>query len=235
MKRGLLPTTRRQWSVLVGATVLLAIVVVATIVLGGTLGFEDTETATASEPTIESTEGTFSDEGYECRGFYRPYNVTEVRLSHAGGASLDLTRFDVTVAGNASAWGIEERDAYGTCGRESAAPAPDVRALSTNPPPVEFRPGQALSIVSHGGPSDENVEALSYGYDVSTYTGGVTPVDNDTCANPYVRIEQAGSGNKTNSTLVEQGDHVAVVWTAASGGASQRLFEHTVRQSVPDC
>jgi hypothetical protein len=222
------PSNHQQWGVLVAAVVLLAIAV-ATVGFGGAFGFGVSDTAsTAPELTLESTEGTFSDEGYGCRGFHRPYNVTEVRVSHAGGDRLDLTHFEVRVAGNGSVWGVEERDAFGTCGRESVAPAPDVRAFVSQQAPVEFTPGQVLSIVSYRGLAHDNVEPVSYGYDVSKYV-------NDPCENPPLRIEHGETGVKTNSTLLEQGDRLAVVWQAASGEASQPLLEHEVRQAVPDC
>jgi hypothetical protein len=171
-------------------------------------------------------------------------NITQVDFVHAGGDTLDVANTQVTVNGNASTWGVEERNAIGnpSCPTsdpcvETATPVPNFRpTLGTNKR-VDIKSGQSMNIMTKKTLKREYVEAPgNYGYTWRYYPHRL---DKDCCH--YVQMKYNGQSVGGNVgpgqkwiPLIEQGDDIAVVWESESGGKTQALIEYTVQNSQPD-
>jgi hypothetical protein len=214
---------------------MVAITVILAAVIGAFVLEIGDQQETAPNTSFTSDEKVTYSTGYYC-GPYRTINVTEVFFDHNGGDTIDVTQFDVSVNGNTSAWGIQEQDAYESCGRDKAQPAPDIRPTLGSNQPVEFTSGQSIPVVVSEGFADENVKNHIYGFLVTHYHSSPCGTSSHTESRPHLEIEpNKVYADRVPAPLLQQGDAVELVWFAESGGKSQKMFSYTVQNSIPDC
>jgi hypothetical protein len=164
----------------------------------------------------------------------RQQNLSEVRVTHAGGDVLDVTQTQIAVEGNDSVWGIAEMDGYGGT-LDLAAPQPNfLPTLGTNDR-VAFASGSTWSVVTYlpaaaapNYPADTHVEPASsnVGYRWNPCAAGSCWGVPDEDEGP-LQLKDGGSPRGWGEVL-HAGDSVQVVWSAESGGKTQTLFRYTV-------
>jgi flagellin-like protein len=232
----------RAVSPVIGVILMVAITVILSAVIGAFV-LEIGDNQETAPNTSFTSEEQIAYEAFANSGV----NITQVDFVHAGGDTLDVANTQVTVNGNASTWGVEERNAIGnpSCPTsepsciETATPVPNFRpTLGTNKR-VDIKSGQSMNIMTKKTLKREYVEAPgNYGYTWRYYPHRKS-LD---CCN-YVKMKYKGQsvgGNvgpgpgQTWIPLIEQDDNIAVVWESESGGKTQALFEYTVQNSQPD-
>jgi hypothetical protein len=216
---------------------MVAITVILAAVIGAFVLEIGDQQETAPNTSFTSDERVSFQTGYQCRGLDRTYNVTEVFIAHNGGDNMDVTQFDVSVNGNTSVWGIEEQDSYGSCDRDEAQPAPDVRPTLGSNEQVEFKSGKTLPVVAFEGWSDDAVKQTIYGFipfHYHSFPCGSSRTPHET--EPHLDIEENFDNSREEpAKILDQGDSVDIVWQSASGGKSQKMFSYSVQHSIPDC
>jgi flagellin-like protein len=216
----------RAVSPVIGVILMVAITVILAAVIGAfvlEIG-DQQETAPSTSFDTEQKKNYYeSGCGLGCTK-----NWTTVEVAHAGGDSFDLDQLDVQVNGNASTYGI--RDTGSKMGVTGAKPFCGYQATSPKGT-CNFKSGQTVQVIAYGinhehllekaraNPSDiyyklwkGSGEGLFIQDDVDgkTYPSGAAPY-------PYPK------------KLLDQGKDVNLVWTASSGGKTQKLFQYTVQ------
>jgi hypothetical protein len=220
---------RRRPSV-TGGILLLALTLLLAGCLGGAGGGagdpspnENTPTTVGVDSTVQAPDTAF-DVAQETR-FYQGgdvANLTTVDLTHAGGSSLDVERVRVTVAGNASVWGLEKaRTADKPSQWDYARPVPDFRPTLEGDDTVEFASGDTWSAFGTDGP---NLEYVGTGDQYVAYWTQPKAQFPELKEFPF-----PGGEGKHRLTPLDTGDEVRVEWTAASGDETQTLTTYSVQ------
>jgi flagellin-like protein len=210
--------TNRAVSPVIGVILMVAITVILAAVIGAFVLEIGDQQETAPNTSFDSEEQ-ITNIGYGTNNNGQDRNVTQVEISHAGGDVLDVSSFEVVVAGNESVWGIECRDCRGYAGNpnvEKAEPAPDFRAALGTNDQVTYKSGQSMNVVGSEYINDDYVKSGG-SYALMGFDTGLT------IYNPGKSLRE-----------LESSDSVNVVWEASSGGKTQSLFRYSVQQGSPD-
>lgn len=174
-------------------------------------------------------------------------NITEVRFSHVGGSTVDVSQVNIKINGNGSVWGVKELTDSGA--NKLAHPQPNIRETWGTNQQVEFTSGQTWNFHGFGPtpapskswsfvPSDENLKAPGeYQSGMSEYcfdNNDLTPPPSGFAeAQQLILCNSDGTNQGTGlQSLVEQvntGDTVNLIWKSESGGKTQTLFKYNVQ------
>jgi FlaG/FlaF family flagellin (archaellin) len=173
-------------------------------------------------------------------------NLTTIDVTHAGGETMGISRLNINVEGNGSAWGPtgDQFVAYGSP-VDIYRPQPDhFEAVTTNDP-VTVSSGDVWTINAYHGWSDASVKNKwakgPFGgqyYEGSSGPWGSAPGCES--SDSKAMLEDPSVNLATNSLKpplrdtctdrLEAGDEVRLVWHSSSGGKTQTLTKYTVRQ-----
>jgi flagellin-like protein len=169
-------------------------------------------------------------------------NLSTVKMAHAGGDTLSVTQTEISVNGNDSVYYFTEE--YVTVGSDEIskfeAQPNFCQAAGTNQE-VSFSSGESWTVQVRGGPKNKYVMPTGLGkYSDDLHACGKT-VTAHFQINTYWTPPRLSADVKHDGTDVAEqinplmeGDDVNVVWTASSGGKTQRLQKYTVQQSWAD-
>jgi flagellin-like protein len=209
-------TEKRQRAVspVIGVILMVAITVILAAVIGAFVLEIGDQQETAPSTSFDSEQQVKFYEAQE------KANLTTVSVTHAGGDVLDISKTNIKIEGNASAWGVKEPDS----GWDPARPQPNIRkTLGTNEP-AQLGSGDSWEMLGYNGKADRHVKRETYAINYKDYLNG----KNNGFAEPRLKWYN-GAWTGTVLTHLENGDNVNVVWTASSGGKTQTLFKYTVQ------
>jgi flagellin-like protein len=242
---------QRAVAPVIGVILMVAITVILAAVIGAfvlEIG-DQQETAPSTSFSTEQRNVMYCQTCHN-DAYWSRSNMTTIMIDHAGGENLELSNMQVKINGNASVYGADE-----TVGRwapwwPNAYAIPKViPTLATNQV-HEFEAGEtwrvhsmsdgeAWSGISHERyrkAIDSNNDcrpAMHYGgKHVFSRTG---TSDTDAAVNQIAVWNPDSCGDWTDPQFlepIEQGDEIAVVWTADSGGKTQTLFKYSAQEGA---
>jgi flagellin-like protein len=261
-KQTMFDETNRAVSPVIGVILMVAITVILAAVIGAFVLEIGDQQETAPSTSFETEEETtyvhsWIDSKYSS---VNTYNFTRVRLTHAGGDTVDISQTQISLAGNQSVWAREGgRDFEGPGGAHHNSyegqpmdPQPNVCKTAGQNQAVSWSSGKTNYVLAAGGnlrnfvnsvdrkiPSDKRVPSgitsddgtVRHGCDLQAIQIGASASE--------FRLTLDTNGNKVNSfdfgKVPMSGDKVAVIWESSSGGKTQRLQSYTVQSDSPDC
>jgi flagellin-like protein len=234
----------RAVSPVIGVILMVAITVILSAVVGSFVLVIGDKQDTAPTASLESDEGVVFLDSRSSNGpkSGETYNLTEVRLAHAGGEVLPFETTEIVVEGNQSVLGFKDRrfQRLGTYGNECdecimLRPQPETAPGTSDPAP--FSAGESWSVLTYQSPEEANT--LN---DIFAPSGFYAPKDSRSDTFRVHCFSDRGNYNAGGCSGMEAwavtnpldaGDDVHVVWEAASGGKSQTLFKYDVQTRSP--
>jgi FlaG/FlaF family flagellin (archaellin) len=212
---------------MVAITVILAAVIGAFVLEIG----DQQETAPSTSFDSDQAEKYYANADSSWGPGIKDRNETEVEITHAGGDVLEISQVEIKVNGNASVSDMTEggtQEAHGGTKAPMAPPQPNVlRTFGTNEP-VGFTSGQTWGVTFYDGLNPQNMQPPIK--NVVAFLGDDKTTDNDGEPVNHVVVGPTGPVQTYDQTsMLEQGDNVNVVWEASSGGKTQTLFKYTVQ------
>jgi flagellin-like protein len=222
----------RAVSPVIGVILMVAITVILAAVIGAFVLEIGDQQETAPNTSFDSEQYEwFHNQQYDKSS---QFNLTRVRITHAGGDKIDYRNHRVSVNGNKTVF----QHLKSSPGGDYLAPAPDkIKTLGTNDP-VEFSSGQSMGILVYGGVAQNGDKMLAYEHIDSSYAFRLKGQDYAP-SRPFISY-QNNCGSRTDASTcsfvadrevnqLETDDRMAIVWTADSGGKDQTLFRYTVQ------
>lgn len=250
----------RAVSPVIGVILMVAISVILAAVVGAfvlEVGDQQEAAPNASfetEEKVKTFKGLEDGENPLCKGHCET-NLTQVNIHHSGGETIGLRRVDINVDGNESIYGNPAGYEEYSTSDPSLVPQPNILKTFGNNERFNIESGESFEVVGYGGLLPENIEpdevdvkdgqklrrAIRDGggagdwYCKEEHTGPATsgsavgytngPPYNPTILTYYNDLR----GNCSDD--LDEGNTVAIVWTASSGGKSQVLQKYEVQQT----
>jgi hypothetical protein len=225
---------------MVAITVILAAVVGSFVFVIGDLG------DTAPRASLESDERVVFLDSRSSNGpkSGETYNLTEVRLTHAGGAVLPIETTEIVVEGNRTVLGFENGRFQRLGGDDAECeecialrPQPESVPDTTDLDP--FSSGETWSVLTYQRPSQSltlNDSFAPSGFYTPKHRRGYVDQFIVPCFSDRGDYNDGGCSrmpSHAKTTPLDAGDDVHVVWEAASGGKTQTLFKYRVQTRPP--
>jgi flagellin-like protein len=224
----------RAVSPVIGVILMVAITVILAAVIGAFVLEIGDQQETAPSTSFDVEESTqFACAGQES-GEFTKSNHTQVTITHAGGDTLDVTQISGTAGGNTTAWQMVERT---DCGNDDLVTfAPDVIEAAGTNDQVTFTSGESWWVMAYGGVNKDLTRWAQGQYKIKEYDCQ----SSGWCAGEGIRrirhVSSTGNANiygddytSPGVSVLESGHEVSVVWTASSGGKTQKLFKYAVQ------
>jgi flagellin-like protein len=154
-------------------------------------------------------------------------NLTTIIITHMGGDTLHVSNTDLLLEGNGSAWKAENRSGVGDRG----IPQPNLlETLGTNEP-VLSTAGTEWAVIGSGD-GEPDIRGYEVQADHNLKSSHEYHIEFGTTLTGEERAElYHGPGADPNGLLrlIDTTDELSVVWSASSGGETQRLFKYSVK------
>lgn len=222
-------STERAVSPVIGVILMVAITVILAAVIGAFVLEIGDQQETAPSTSFDTDQSPVYYENSNTENS----NLTTVEITHAGGTNLDVSQNQIKVNGNASTWGVEQRNDGAL---DDVAPRPNkLETLGTNDQ-VQFTSGQTWNVYATNGVKYEDIKQANSYFDGEDWEAGyhangegvMIGIAND--GGSISDLDDVDEDNNGyNVAELNNSDNVNVVWSASSGGKTQTLFKYTVQ------
>jgi flagellin-like protein len=239
---------KRAVSPVIGVILMVAITVILAAVIGAFVLEIGDQQETAPNTSFDSSEDQLLL--YEGSDDHKA-NLTQVKLSHAGGDTIPISQIEMKVEGDPGVWGVDKIKSSTGCYNGNTPetwvkPQPDYRVTWGSNEASEWTSGESINALLHNRDTDVYEDLNNDKQSVDTgcvelyRTTGFS--DSSTNGAQMVgRLHTSNDGNGGSSDAwkmyqLSQSDEVSVTWKATSGGKTQNLFAYNVQQTnIGEC
>jgi flagellin-like protein len=238
---------RRAISPVIGVILMVAITVILSAVIGSFVLLIGDQSEAAPAASFETSQGErYYDSNFHpgddvgggplddrMRSNDCDANLTTVTITHMGGDTLDISNTNLLIEGNGSAWKAEDRSVGPVCSGvdDRGIPQPNLLKTLGRNSPVPITAGTEWAVIGSGDgepdirgyevQADHNLKS-SHDYEIEFGT-------TDTGEERAELYHDDGGDPNGLLRLIATTDELSIVWSASSGGKTQRLFEYSAQ------